>query len=171
MIPREPEDQEMQYMDNDRDDTVEVDESDPEVKAAKLHHKFSTQRLHEKIDMLGKSQATRLSKSIPSAAALAASHLRQSEAASRQERPAGRPPGAAGSVADDDDDWIKPLASPPKAHRPPLTKSHTVDVMEGVANDDTEDEEEFDMRAPELIIREERMRTPTKLDLLLVIFS
>jgi len=167
MIHRGPEeqaakdDQGMQYMDDDRDDAVEADESDPEVKAAKLHHKFSTQRLHEKIDMLGKLQATRLSKSIPSAAALAASHLRQSEAASRQERPVGRPPGAAGSVADDDDDdWIKPLASP---HGPPLTKSHTVDIMEGVANDDTEDEEELDMRAPELIIHEERMRTPVRM--------
>jgi hypothetical protein len=173
MSQREPEeqaakdDQEMQYIDDDRDDAVEADESDPEVKAAKLHHKFSTQRLHEKIDMLGKLQATRLSKSIPSAAALAASHLRQSEAASRQERPAERPaerpPGAAGSVADDDDDWIKPLASPPNAHWPPLTKSHTADVMEGVANDDTEDEEEFDMRAPELIIRDEMMRTPVRM--------
>jgi hypothetical protein len=168
-IPRGPEEQpandgqEMQYMDDDRDDAVEVDESDPEVKAAKLHHKFSTQRLHEKIDMLGKPQATRPSKSIPSVAALAASHLRQSEAVSRQERSAGRPLGAAGSVADDDDDWIKPLASPPNAHRLPLTKCHTVNVMEGLANDDTEDEEEFDMRAPELITHEEGMRTPVRM--------
>jgi hypothetical protein len=170
MIPRGPEeqpakgDQEALYMNDDRDDAVEVDESDPEVKAAKLHHKFSTQRLHEKIDMLGKSQATRLSKSIPSAAALAASHLRQSEAASRQERPAERPIGVAGSVADDDDDdWIKPLASPPNAPEAPLAKSHTADAVEGFASDDTEDEEEFDMRAPELIAHGERMRTPARM--------
>ena len=167
VIPREAQeqltrdDQGMQYMDDD--DIVNVEESDPEVKAARLHHKSSTQRLHEKINMLGKSQPTRLSKSIPSAAALAASHLRQSEAASRQERPTGKAQGVAGSVADDDDDWIKPLASPQSAKRPPLTKGHTTEIMEGVAHDDTEGEEDFDMRAPELIAHEERMRTPVKM--------
>jgi hypothetical protein len=155
------EDRDMQYTDDDN--AVSGDESDPEVKAARLHHKSSTQRLHEKIDMLGKSQSARLSKSIPSAAALAASHLRQSEAVSRPERPAGKPPGVPGSVADDDDDWIKPLVSPSSANRPPLIKSYTVGHMEGVANDDTEDEEEYDMRAPELIAHEERMRTPVRM--------
>ena len=155
------EDQDMQYMEDD--DAVNVDESDPEVKAARLHHKSSTQRLHEKIDMLGKSQPTRLSKSIPSAVALAASHLKQSEAAPKQSKQAGKAPGIANSIADDDDDWIKPLKSPPRENRPPLIKSHTADVMEGIANDDTEDENDFDMRAPELIAHEERMRTPVRM--------
>ena len=167
MTPRKAEeqvakdDQDIQYMDDD--DVVNGGESDPEMKAARLHHKSSTQRLHEKIDMLGRSQPARLSKSIPSAAALAASHLRQSEAATRQERPAGKAPGVAGSVADDDDDWIKPLALPQSADRPPLNKSHTTGIMEGVTDDDTEDEEDFDMRAPELIAHEERTRTPVRM--------
>jgi hypothetical protein len=159
-VPKPKEDHHMQYMEDD--DAVNVDESDAEANAARLHHKSSTQRLHEKIDMLGKSQPTRLSKSIPSAAALAASHLRQSGALSRQDKPAGKPSGMSGSAVDDDDDWIKPLASPPSANRPPLIKSHTTDVMNGVADDDT-DEEEFDMRAPELIAHEERMRTPVRM--------
>ena len=145
------------------DQEMEDAESDHETEATKLHKKSSTQRLHDKIDMLGKFQPSRPSKSIPSAAALAASHLKQSEASSRGEKATNRPPAVPGSVADDDDDWIEPLKSPPSQQRPPLIKSHTMDVMEGVANDETEDEEEeeeFDMRAPELLAYEDRLRSP-----------
>lgn len=154
-------DQEVEDIEDDG--TVIADDDDPELKAARQHNKSSTQRLHEKIDMLGKSQQTRLSKSIPSAATLAAFHLRQSEAASRVENATHKTPAVPGSVADDDDDWIKPLKSPESGNRPPLFKSHTTDIMEGIADDDTEDEEDYDMRAPELIAHEARMRTPVRM--------
>lgn len=44
-------------------------ESDGDSKMTKLHNKSSTQRLHDKISMLGKSQAARPTKSIPAAMA------------------------------------------------------------------------------------------------------
>lgn len=125
------------------------DESDSDTRATRLHNKSSTQRLHDKISMLGKAPPPRPSKSIPSAAALAAEHLRKSEAALK-------------SNHEDDDSWIKPLKSPEANYRQPLTKSHTTDIMEGIASSDADESEneEFDVRAPELIAYEERLRTP-----------
>lgn len=148
------------------DDHREADIADADVAAAQLHSKISTQRLHEKIDMLGKSQVSRLSKSVPSVAALAASNLRRSEAVMKAEKGAAAIQADAESGVDEDDEWIKPLANV----RPALTKSHTTDVMENIMDDatdddddhDDDDEMEFDMRAPELIAHEERMRTPIR---------
>jgi hypothetical protein len=130
------------------------DESDSDTQATKLHNKSSTQRLHDKISMLGKAPPPRPSKSIPSAAALAAENLRKSEAASKVDREGHH---------EDDDSWIKPLKSPESNRRPQLTKSYTADVMQGVAGsdaDESDNEQEFDIRAPELIAYEERLRTP-----------
>ena len=155
-------DQEM----SDVDDQKEVNTTDADIMAAQAHQKSSTQRLHEKIDMLGKSHASRLFRSVPSAAALAASNLRKSEAALKAEKEAAAIQTAPGTGLDEDDDWIKPLETAENDFRPALTKSHPTDIMEHIIDDETDgddDEMELDMRAPELIAHEERMRTPVRM--------
>jgi hypothetical protein len=155
-------DQEM----SDADEQKEADAADADIMAAQAHQKSSTQRLHEKINMLGKSQASRLSKSIPSAAALAASNLRKSEAALKAEKEAAATQAASGPGVDEDDSWIKPLDTTNDHIRPTLTKSHTTDIMENIIDDQMDgddDEMEYDMRAPELIAHEERTRTPVRM--------
>ena len=129
------------------------DESDSDTRATRLHNKSSTQRLHDKISMLGKAPAPRPSKSIPSAATLVAEHLRKSETASKIDRK---------GLRDDDDSWIKPLKSPESNQRPQYAKGYTADVMEGLAGSDADESEnqDFDIRAPELIAYEERLKTP-----------
>lgn len=167
-LPITTESQKNGYIDQmmvDVDEARTVDTEDADLIAAQAHSKSSTQRLHEKIDMLGKSQPSRPSKSIPSATALAASNLKKSEAVMKADKEAvARTVDQ--SAVDEDDDWIKPLESSEKDIRPPLTKSYTTDVMENIGgneNGDDDDEMEFDIRAPELIAHEERMRTPVRI--------
>lgn len=147
----------------DIDDYKEVAALDTDQMEALAHSKLSTQRLHEKIDMLGRSQAPRLSKPVPSAAALASSSFSKPEAPVRagKEAPGGHV--VADIRVDEDDSWITPLETVETDDRPPLTSSHNTDVMESINDNDTEDEMEFDMRAPELIAHEERMRTPIRI--------
>lgn len=133
--------------DSTDDENVEIlghDESDEEIQMTKNHSKSSTQRLHEKIDMLGKAPPPRPSKSISSTLA----NIKNTESTA----PIEGPPRDAKQTIDDDDDWIKPLTSPNAVSSP-------AKGMGSRYEDDTE-EEEFDIRAPELIAHEERMRTP-----------
>jgi hypothetical protein len=143
------EDEDEEMGDDSHIEILGRDDSDSDTRATRLHNKSSTQRLHDKISMLGKAPPPHPSKSIPSAALLAVEHLRKSEAALK-------------SNHDDDDSWIKPLNSPDTSQRPPLTKSYTTDVVEGIAGSDADESEneELDVRAPELIAYEERLRTP-----------
>ncbi|KAF7510109.1 hypothetical protein GJ744_007008 [Endocarpon pusillum] len=150
----------------DADGDNEANQVVSDFAAAPPDGKTSTQRLHEKIDMLGKSQPSRLSKSIPTAVALAASNLRQSEAARKAEMESSAGQTALETGFDEDDDWIKPLGTAEDMERPILTKSHTTDIMENIVNGKAEDEDvemEYDLRAPELIAHEERMRTPVRM--------
>lgn len=126
--------------------------SDPDPKP--IRHFRSTQRLQEKIDMLGKALPPRPSKSIPSAAALATSHIAQSSATLKAEKIGpltAQPP-------DDDDDWIKPLMTS-EANAQPKHSTHSAPEEGDLIMSEAESEE-FDMRAPELIAHEERMQTP-----------
>jgi hypothetical protein len=138
------------HEDEDDDENVEIlghDDSDDEVQVSKNHSKSSTQRLHEKIDMLGKAPAPRPSKSISSTLA----NIKNAE-------PAAYPEGHVKHFQhtnDDDDDWIKPLTSPN------VVSSPAKSMM--TRNEEDSDEEEFDIRAPELIAHEERMRTPVRM--------
>ena len=111
------------------------EESDSDTKLARLHNKSSTQRLHEKINMLGKSQPARPTKSIPSNVVIAQPSYPELPPADLQ----GRPPEqtlhtisnpVASAPDDDDDDWIQP--PPQQSKRPKLPKSTTVDVMENI---------------------------------------
>lgn len=137
--------------DEDDDENVEIlghDDSDDEAQVPKNHSKSSTQRLHEKIDMLGKAPAPRPSKSISSTLA----NIKNNEPTVY---PEGHPKHFQHTNDDDDDDWIKPLTSPNVVSSP--AKSLVT------RNEEDSDEEEFDIRAPELIAHEERMRTPVRM--------
>ena len=137
---------------DDEDDSSNVQilghDSDVESESAKAHSKASTQRLHAKIDMLGQAPAPRPSKSIPSAMILP-----DSGRPADQEQTLGTGKQAH-TMNDDDDDWIKPLTSPDAARSSPGKSSKA---------DYSDEEEEFDCRAPELIAHEERMRTPVRM--------
>ena len=160
------------------------DQADEAVPDPKVHYeadttlkpKISTQTLQEKIDMLGRSQASRTSKSIPSAAALAASNLRKSEAAVKAAKEAASVEAAENfSTNDEDDDWIKPLGSTSPGQDRTWTNQHSNDTMKrtdevmdgGISEPEDEqmydsvDEMDFQIKAPELVAYEERMRTPS----------
>ena len=106
------------------------EESDNDSKAAKLHNKSSTQRLHDRINMLGKSQPPRPTKSIP-AATLGTQP--QNPDLSKQEQ-ARQPPQQSSETVpatsdEDEDDWIQPPRPQniPQA-RATLNKSASADV-------------------------------------------
>ncbi|CAL5874284.1 uncharacterized protein PFLUO_LOCUS8573 [Penicillium psychrofluorescens] len=116
------------------EDEKEAEGDDDTVKVSQLHNKKSTQTLHERISMLGKLQPSRSKKSIsampgisggqvsyPDLPASKAEAKSESSSQKAHETPAPEP------VADEEDDWIKPLSSP---QRPGITKSKTTDVME-----------------------------------------
>lgn len=116
---------------NADDDKMDVDdpkETDEDVGSKnKLHSKSSTQRLHEKISMLGKSQPSRPTKSIPSAQVnYPELPTARNDAKPEPSSQKTREPPAPEAMEVDSEDWIKPLNSP----RPPLRKSQTMDVME-----------------------------------------
>ncbi|RMD44369.1 hypothetical protein DV735_g703, partial [Chaetothyriales sp. CBS 134920] len=113
------------------------DESEDESQPIRAPNKTAAQRLHDKLEQLGKAPA-RTSKSIPSFMATANKSSAAPPLLHHQSGPMG---------ADDEDDWIKPLPSPEKqAHK--------------AIADETGAQDEFDIRAPELIAHEERMKTP-----------
>jgi hypothetical protein len=128
-------------MDIDGKGEALYEDSDVDLETTKLHHKSSTQRLHEKISLLGKFQPSRTTKSIPAASHLAVSQVNYPELpntkqdASQQE--SRITPGP--EPAPTESDWIKPLGSP---YKPNIPKSQTVDVMERlVAHDAAETQE------------------------------
>ena len=108
---------------------VAREESDGEAKATRLHNKSSTQRLHDRINMLGKSQPARPTKSIPATATLAQPPY--------PDLPIDLAPQNNGEHSsngnEEEDDWIKP---PPTraidSPRPMLSKSISADVMENL---------------------------------------
>ena len=131
------------------DDEIDVDkaekpalareESDGETKITRLHNKSSTQRLHEKINMLGKSQPARLTKSIPAAAVITQPNypdlaaFDSVPAITTTQVSAGNKVISALSNDEDDDDWIPtPPKQPGETKRPQLPKSISADVMEDI---------------------------------------
>ncbi|KAL9630606.1 MAG: hypothetical protein Q9204_004635 [Flavoplaca sp. TL-2023a] len=117
-------------LDADQRPLMAREESDGEAKATRLHNKSSTQRLHDRINMLGKSQPARPTKSIPATATLAQPPY--------PDLPVDLAPQNNGENSsngnDEEDDWIKPptttraIDSP----RPMLSKSISADVMENL---------------------------------------
>ena len=122
-----------------------IEESEGDSKMAQLHNKSSTQRLHDKINMLGKSQPARPTKSIPAAAvvtSLSYPELPNPEPHAEFARQAAVLPSktaiASVSKDEDDDDWIQPPhIQPNTSNRPQLSKSISADVMEDIRGKQT----------------------------------
>ena len=117
------------------DDDMELtrDETDAETRATKQHNKSSTQRLHEKISMLGKLQPSRPTKSIPSVSGLSSAQVTYPELPKTETKPEApdrksRETPAPEPMATDEDEWIKPSVNTPQ--RPNLAKGRTMDIME-----------------------------------------
>ena len=127
--------------------TLTREESDGDSKMAKLHNKSSTQRLHERINLLGKSQNARPTKSIPASATAINSIYPQlpnpepqpqTQVSHQSSTLHSKTATVSGITDEDDDDWIQPPQSQPSAsNRPQLAKSVSVDVMEGVRGKQT----------------------------------
>lgn len=127
-------------VDNAEKPALAREESDGDTKITRLHNKSSTQRLHEKINMLGKSQPARLTKSIPAAAVITQPNYPDLAAfdsvpaiTTTTQVSAGNKVVSAPSNDEDDDDWIQPPPKQPnETKRPQLPKSISADVMEDI---------------------------------------
>ncbi|KAH8689411.1 hypothetical protein BGW36DRAFT_308750 [Talaromyces proteolyticus] len=108
-------------------------ESDTAYESTKLHNKSSTQRLHDKISMLGKTQAPRTTKSIAPVTQPASSQVNYPDLPGNKLSTLNTEP-APTLATTNQEDWIKPLESPYKTTIP---KSQTADIMELVAGNDT----------------------------------
>ena len=121
------------------------EESEGDSKMAQLHNKSSTQRLHDRINMLGKSQAARPTKSIPAAAVvttLSYPELPNPETQADSARHTAFHPSKAVTALvskdEDEDDWIQPPhVQPDTSNRPQLSKSISADVMENIRGKQT----------------------------------
>ena len=121
------------------------EESEGDSKIAQLHNKSSTQRLHDRINMLGKSQAARPTKSIPAAAVVTGLSYPelpnpepQAESARQNAVFPSKTATASVSKDEDDDDWIQPPhIQPNTSNRPQLSKSISADVMEDIRGKQT----------------------------------
>ncbi|KAE8351196.1 hypothetical protein BDV28DRAFT_137606 [Aspergillus coremiiformis] len=111
-------------MDIDDNKESAQDDTDAETRASKLHSKSSTQRLHEKISMLGKLQPSRPTKSIPSVPGLSTQvtypELPSSKVDAKPETTSQKPRAtpAPEPMEAENEDWIRPLGSPSKANFP-----------------------------------------------------
>ncbi|RDI89592.1 Benzoate 4-monooxygenase [Venturia inaequalis] len=141
-----------------QDDPMDMDEVDKpalereESETTKKHHQTTTQGLRDRINMLGKSRDSRLSKSIPNLSSVASQPIypqlpQPDKAEAENERPVSRPdlnkqlPVNPSQDDDDDDDWIKPVRSAAvaekEAPRPALFRTRTVEVIQqnGIAKE------------------------------------
>ncbi|KAF4126735.1 Inner centromere protein, ARK binding region [Geosmithia morbida] len=118
-----------------------------EVNPALNHNKTYTQRLQDQINLLGKSKpsGSRPSKSTHNLASLqqAAAPSQPTEVSkSPSPKPAEATTTTPGAFPEDDDDWIDPPVASPTFTKPqspispPLPKSHSADVMEGIHEND-----------------------------------
>lgn len=128
-------------MDVDESKPTTNEESDVDSKATKLHNKSSTQRLHEKISMLGKMQPSRPTKSIPSVANLSSAPVSYPELPATQ--PEAKPEASSSkqrentpprSTPNAEEDWIKPMSSPFQPY-PSTTKAMTSKPSEPPTSD------------------------------------
>ena len=134
----------------DESDTMDIDElnrpymgqdeSDGDGRTTKLHNKSSTQRLHERINLLGQTQPGRAQKSIAAANVVSIHPAypelpkgNQEERRSKNHLTEQTFASTANVAGDDDDDWIKPPSQKAEQrNRPQLAKSRSVDVMEQI---------------------------------------
>ncbi|TID17090.1 Benzoate 4-monooxygenase [Venturia nashicola] len=151
---------------NSQDDAIDVEELDKpalereESETTKRHHQTTTQGLRDRINMLGKSRDSRLSKSIPNLSSIASQSIypqlpQLDKAESEIVRPTSRPdlnkqlPANPAQDDDDDDDWIKPIKSAAMAEKeapmPALSRTRTA---ESIRQNGKAKETEAEMAAP-----------------------
>lgn len=148
----ETEEEDAMDLDEEEKPQLTREESDGDGKMAKLHNKSSTQRLHDRINMLGQTQPARPNESIPGVIPVASQPsypdlpkpnlegLRVREQSVVHDT--GN--GAALTNEDDNDDWIKPpAAQADPSNRPQLAKNRVVDVMEQIRGKDRTDGDEI----------------------------
>ena len=120
------------------------DESDGDGKIARLHNKSSTQRLHERINLLGQTQPARSHKSVAASSVLSAQlaypELPRTGEDQLQTKIQQKETGVASTLdiaMGNDDEWINPPPrQPDHATRPQLSNSRSVNVMEEVRGEE-----------------------------------
>lgn len=131
-------------MDLDSDTRPELTRE--ESKTTKIHNKTSTQRLHERINMLGqskeressKSSSQNISSSQPNYPQLPTAESEKPKTTVTVVQPPQKEPQAlhlGDDTEEEDDDWIAPIKSTVGATntpRPQLFKSNTTEVMEQI---------------------------------------
>ncbi|KAF2096680.1 hypothetical protein NA57DRAFT_78278 [Rhizodiscina lignyota] len=140
----------------DDDDHSDIENSRPalsrvESETTKLHNTMSTQRLHDRINMLAQTQEPRTSKSIQNLSSMAQSiHSNPSSSANEHSKPLEGPavplkdhvPTARVVHPDDDDDWIVPVVS--NGHLVQRSEAQPTVSSDAVArNQDGADEAQF----------------------------
>jgi len=121
------------------------DESDGDGRTARLHNKSSTQRLHERINLLGQTQPGRVQKSVAAVNVVSVQpaypELPKGSKEEKQLKDHQIEQGITSTTniaIDDDDDWIKPPSQKSeRPNRPQLAKSRSVDVMEQISGKDS----------------------------------
>ncbi|KAI9710878.1 MAG: hypothetical protein M1812_007330 [Candelaria pacifica] len=156
-------DDEMMDEDNDllndeQRPTILREESDG-TKMTKLHNKTSTQRLNERINMLGQLNASRPANTNPPIATFstqpnypslprdATEEPMATEAISNDPKTTANP-NIQNLHDEDDDDWIPPVQST-SVGRPGLTKSFSADVMEQISGKDSIGGMDIGLQVPE----------------------
>ena len=139
-------------MDIDTDRPALAREESEDSKMTKLHNKSSTQRLHDRINMLGKSKSARPTKSIPAVAA--ATNLSYPELPSTESQSQNLQQTASLALKsvttrfteEGDDDWIQPPQSLPNASSlPQQSKSISADIMEDIRGKQTIGGQSFEL--------------------------
>ena len=124
-------------MEVDDEDDVSEREVNGKENAKLLHNKSSTQRLHDRINLLGKTQPSRPTKSISSVVTQQPTYPELRNPAAVQDDVDDELPMKNQAVAapvDEEDDWIMPSAPKTEVERrPTLLKSRSVDVMERIS--------------------------------------
>jgi hypothetical protein len=132
----------------DNEDPMELDDEEnqpptpqKESEASKMHNKTSTQRLHEKINMLKKAKEDSTSSQsnkqpLYPQLATTVSDKPQEEEDQAPKSPEDAPRQMAGQFdfefEADDEDWIAPVRAAAEELRPQLMKSMSTDVMENI---------------------------------------
>ena len=144
----DPEDEELAENKASSDPPLLIRE-DSASQTTKLHNKSSTQRLHDKISMLGKAPPARPTKSITSFAN-ATAKISYPELKSTKSGGSESPtePEAVSLIREKSKDEEAPPTSRSALQRPGLLKSHTTDVMEQIHDKDSIGERDFDFPRP-----------------------
>lgn len=136
-----------QAEDEDEEEPKHEESRPTDANPALNHNKTYTQRLQDQINLLGKSKpsGSRPSKSTHNLASLQQAAAPQPAEAPKSPTPKPTEPTTTtpGAFPEDDDDWIDPPAASPtkeaeKPVPPPLPKSHSADIMEGLHRGNSE---------------------------------